>query len=352
MSSHGLTRENILATLPAALQNDESVVALAKAFADVLSQRPAEIDRILLYPAIDQMDERLLDILAYDFKVDWWDANYTIEEKRQTLKDSWRVHKVLGTKAAVRMAISAIYPNTKVLEWFEYGGQPYHFQLDINISDDSIDSDRMRRVLARLNYYKSLRSHNDGVRYFMEPPEPATAQALTACPGSRSTMEAVVSVPPPVKPGGEANLTSGAFVPVIIEKLPIELELAGAVPTVAVTAQFNASMVGAEFGMTVPTFDMTALPPSGSDTAQVRTATPGLRLCMNSTLEPTAKAPHAVAPRTTGVRFCGCIMGMAVNVAARETEYPGGTPTAHGAAMPAGVYQKIVMEVSKDEALE
>lgn len=68
----------------------------------------------------------------YDFKVDWWDGDYSLEEKRRTLKDSWRVHRMLGTKAAVETAISAIYPNSAVKEWFEYGGRPYYFKLEIN----------------------------------------------------------------------------------------------------------------------------------------------------------------------------------------------------------------------------
>ena len=136
MNNHGLTPENLLASLPQALQGDDSIVALAQAISSVLSDRIEEINHLRIYPAIDQLDEPLLDILAHDFKVDWWDADYTLEEKRRTLKDSWRVHKLMGTKAAVETAISAIYPNTKVLEWFEYGGSPYHFRLDINITDD------------------------------------------------------------------------------------------------------------------------------------------------------------------------------------------------------------------------
>lgn len=196
-AGHGLTKENLVATLPVALQKDPSVVALAEAFAELLAWRPEEIDRLRIYPAIDRLDERLLDILAYDFKVDWWDPDYSLEEKRRTLKDSWRVHKMLGTKAAVERAISAIYPHTQVLEWFEYGGEPYHFRLDINITNDHIDSDKQRRVLERLNYYKSLRSHNDGVTYFVEA-EPALAKAASSVPGFKETVHVPLELPVPI----------------------------------------------------------------------------------------------------------------------------------------------------------
>ncbi len=194
---HSLTTENILSSFPIALRGDPSSSALANVTARLLARRPEEIDSLLIYPAIDRLDEQLLDILAYDFKVDWWDADYTADEKRRTLKDSWRVHKLLGTKAAVEMAISAIYPRTTVLEWWEYGGEPYHFRLDINITNDSIDSAKQRRVLERLNYYKSLRSHNDGVTYFVEA-QPAIAKAVPSVTGLEETVHIPLVLPVPI----------------------------------------------------------------------------------------------------------------------------------------------------------
>ena len=197
MNSHGLIRENLVATLPAALQKDPSVVALAEAMADLLARRPEEIEQLRIYPVIDRLDEQLLDILAYDFKVDWWDPNYTLEEKRRTLKDSWRVHKMLGTKAAVETTIRAIYPRTTVQEWFEYGGEPYHFRLNINVSNETIASEKQRRVLERVNFYKSLRSHNDGVTYFMQAAE-ARAVSCAASLGSRMCVGVELPIPPEV----------------------------------------------------------------------------------------------------------------------------------------------------------
>lgn len=167
---HGITAENLLRTLPVGIGWDETIQALGALAAETLSCRPEEISRLLIYPNIDNLDEELLDILAYDFKVDWWDGDYSLEEKRRTLKDSWRVHRMLGTKAAVETAISAIYPNSAVKEWFEYGGRPYYFKLEINATGSNGDLDKQRRVLQRLNYYKNLRSHLDSVDYTIDLP--------------------------------------------------------------------------------------------------------------------------------------------------------------------------------------
>ena len=74
-----------------------------------------------------------------------------VVEKRRMLKDSWRVHRMLGTKGAVEMAIAAIYPGTAVEEWFQYGGEPYHFKLTIDFTGEPDDPDRRERVMRRLD---------------------------------------------------------------------------------------------------------------------------------------------------------------------------------------------------------
>mgnify|MGYP001852117321 FL=1 len=162
----GLTAENMLHALPDVLKNDSGTAALASCTAAALAERKAEIDSLILYARMDELPEPLLDLLAQDFKVDWWDGDYSLEEKRQTLRDSWHVHRTLGTKAAVETALSAIYPNTKVIEWWEYDGLPYHFRLSINVSSDETSSLKHQRVMARLELYKNLRSQLDEVEYY------------------------------------------------------------------------------------------------------------------------------------------------------------------------------------------
>ena len=177
MDEHGLTQENLLRSLPASLSGDPKMLALAESISELLAQRREEIEQLAIYPNMDQLSEDLLDILSHDFKVDWWDGDYSLEEKRRTLSTSWQVHKTLGTKAAVETAIRAIYPHTHVREWFDYGGEPYHFRLEINITDDEADSAKQRGVLKRLQYYKNLRSHLDGVTYFLQSRAQAPAGA-------------------------------------------------------------------------------------------------------------------------------------------------------------------------------
>ena len=191
--AYGITRENLLAALPDVLRGDGPLLALGSAVSDVLAARAGEIDRAKVYAGIDGLPEGLLDILAYDFKVDWWDPEYSVEVKRQVLKDSWDVHRALGTKSAVERAISAVYRDTKVREWFEYGGPPFHFKLEIDATYEHADPAKHRRVLDRLEYYKNLRSSPYAVEYVARPKGGCEAYAAIAAYGMY--MEMTVEVP-------------------------------------------------------------------------------------------------------------------------------------------------------------
>lgn len=161
--AHGITKENLLASLPAVLANDDNMAALASAVAEVLAARVGEIERVSIYSQIDRLPNELLDILANDFKVDWWDYSYSLQEKRNTLRQSWYVHKHMGTPAAVTAALSAIYPDSKVEEWWDYGGKPYHFRLLISQDASTLDAVKYATVLSLVAYYKNLRSVLDSV---------------------------------------------------------------------------------------------------------------------------------------------------------------------------------------------
>ena len=166
MSSYGLTAENFLRALPEVLRRDEGMAALASAVADALEQDQANIDLVRLYPAIDSMPEALLDILAFDLKVDWYNYTYPLEAKRNMIKSSWYIHKRLGTAGAVKAAVQAVYPSSDVEEWWQswYQGDPYHFRIVLETSHPIVpvlDVDLLRQI----ELYKSFRSWLDGIYY-------------------------------------------------------------------------------------------------------------------------------------------------------------------------------------------
>ena len=155
-------------SLPPALKNDPDMMALAQTISAQLQTTAAEVRKNVIYARIDELDEATLDVLAYDLHVDWYDYSYPVEVKRRTIRDSIQVHRRLGTKYAVEKALGAVYPGTKVEEWFEYGGDPYKFRVVIGATEAGITADRQATVLDRVRFYKNLRSHLEAISYQIE----------------------------------------------------------------------------------------------------------------------------------------------------------------------------------------
>ena len=125
-----------MANLPDVILQDEHLKQLAEVAARVMFNRLPDTRKAAIYCRIDELDEGILDILAEDLKIDWYDYDATLEIKRRTVKDSWYVHRRMGTVAAVEKALSDVWPDSQVEEWFQYGGDPFHFRVILDATED------------------------------------------------------------------------------------------------------------------------------------------------------------------------------------------------------------------------
>ena len=151
--------------LPQVLADDWNTDALAKAASDPLVSMYKAADAANIYGQIDTLPEGLLDILAQDFRVLWYDANADVYTKRAVFKSLYEVYRHIGTPAAVDKAIGDLADNAEVTEWFEYSGKPYHFKVSADLGEKFYgnDSTLMDGFTRGLNFYKNVRSVLDAL---------------------------------------------------------------------------------------------------------------------------------------------------------------------------------------------
>lgn len=154
--SKQISAESLYSLYPPVLKSDVDFAVIGNIIAEELAKSRCLCDRLTIYAAIDRLPEAVLDVLAGDFNVEWYDYEGTIEEKRRTIQECISIHRYKGTKYAVETALQSVYSTAKVQEWFEYGGEPYHFK--VVIYDSSNDTVKRSRILAKVKYYKNLRS--------------------------------------------------------------------------------------------------------------------------------------------------------------------------------------------------
>ena len=69
----------------------------------------------------------------------------------------------LGTPAAVERIISAIFAGGKISEWFEYGGEPHHFRIDIGLSGQAVTPEALTELRRLIGGIKRLTSWLDDI---------------------------------------------------------------------------------------------------------------------------------------------------------------------------------------------
>ena len=135
-------------------------------------------DLLLIYPAIDDLPEALIDHLAEQMHVDEYDDNSDLSVKRQQVKESFLLHKFKGTKYAVQKAVSTVYQSAKVEEWPAYSGDPYHFRIS-GITAPIEDGAVVNKLVRIVNAYKNTRSWLDYIE-FIESTTTTTTKSV-AC---------------------------------------------------------------------------------------------------------------------------------------------------------------------------
>ena len=140
-------------SLPDSLKYDPKILTLSKIMSDELLKVSNEINNVVIYARIDYLPENILDIIAYDLKVDWYDYSWPIDVKRATIKDSVKIHKRLGTPYAVNTAIGNLHPNSEIEEWFDYEGKPHRFRIVLDTTNSRLNID-IDQILKAVKYYK------------------------------------------------------------------------------------------------------------------------------------------------------------------------------------------------------
>lgn len=155
---------NISESLPVSLDRDNT-----RNVAKVIDEKLHEIDMMTelasIYPRIDELSSNLIDALAIQLHVDFYKTTLPLESRRTLVKNSILWHMKKGTKFAVEGVISAAFEASTVQEWFEYGGDPYHFKITTEcVTTEKGVLDEIRKAVESV---KNVRSWLDKIEFLL-----------------------------------------------------------------------------------------------------------------------------------------------------------------------------------------
>ena len=162
MANYGL-----LDIVPENLLEDKHIRKITEVIDAALKDIYPETAYPALISRIDELDSDTIDSLAWQWHVDFYDQNLSLEKRRTLVKNSIRWHIKKGTKAAVEEMVQTVFESGRVTEWFEYGGEPYHFKIDL-LSAPRIVQEDLEKVVRVINSVKNTRSWLDSLGFIRE----------------------------------------------------------------------------------------------------------------------------------------------------------------------------------------
>lgn len=134
-----------------------------KIFDEICEERFSQIELdVILVSIIDNLPSDALPHLAEQYHVmgnEGWLQCRNDDERRDLIKRSIEVHRYKGTKYALMKIFDMFGIVGDIKEWFETGGKPYTFTVDINFVSKGLDFELIEKLEDLINEYKNVRSH-------------------------------------------------------------------------------------------------------------------------------------------------------------------------------------------------
>lgn len=147
--------------LPQFMREDRYANAFAYAVQSKLIEVSLAIQHAKIYSRIDSLAEEILDELAWQFNVVEYRTDFDISIKRELIKRCMESHYKRGTVEAVEDVVLKIFGDAEVEEWFNYGGEPYHFR--IHTSNTSATDEMIRELTKIVKETQNVRSYLEAV---------------------------------------------------------------------------------------------------------------------------------------------------------------------------------------------
>ena len=110
----------------------ERHIALSRAIAALTGKLYAELSSVLFRADISNAAQVVLDALAAEFDAPFYSTDLSDEQKRAIIAAADEYNSKVGTTGSIQKLLEAAFGNGVITEWFDYGGDPYYFKINVN----------------------------------------------------------------------------------------------------------------------------------------------------------------------------------------------------------------------------
>ncbi|WP_238649769.1 phage tail protein I [Paenibacillus piscarius] len=152
---------SLLDLLPPSIRSDPAMAAAAGALDGELQVTTGLIAALDIFGRSAEWTDAETDELAWQYNPPYYDPDLPLDQKRLLVKNAIPFHRHKGTPQAVEDLIAILFGRGAVEEWWQYGGEPYHFRVLTNNSD--VTTTRAQEFIAAVDAVKRLSTVLDSV---------------------------------------------------------------------------------------------------------------------------------------------------------------------------------------------
>lgn len=116
-------------------------------------------DRTRTLSVIDELPEKILDVLAVELRTPYYQESMNLETKRNIIKRTLLWHTKAGTPSAVSELIEVVFGEGSVVEWFNYDEPPYTPGTFDIITNARMTEEITEYFISIIQRVKNTRSH-------------------------------------------------------------------------------------------------------------------------------------------------------------------------------------------------
>ena len=167
-----IERISLLDISPPSITGDQNVKHLITSIDPELLSVSQDIREAFIVSRINELPEEVLDLLAWQWHVDFYELAHSLEAKREMVLKSIAWHRKKGTTSAILDALGMLGVEARFTSWQDEGAQPYTFAIDAKLTGDfweRVDWTNPTQTIRRaIQESKAVRSWMSKLYVYME----------------------------------------------------------------------------------------------------------------------------------------------------------------------------------------
>lgn len=149
------------------MTSDPIIYSLCKAI-DAMGQIITNaISVVSVLNNIGNQPSDVTDLLALEQRTPYYDQALPLSTRQALLSNTGHVNSIKGTKAAIEEVAAAVFGRCTVDEWFQYGGDPYCFKVNVDVSQQGASDAELTALNRIIDQCKNVRSYLDEINIYL-----------------------------------------------------------------------------------------------------------------------------------------------------------------------------------------